>query len=269
MEDKELIEFTPATVAFGDFDSLSKQINAFVDQRSNLAVAPETKKEVTHAKNEVGSYFKQLDDRRKQVKREYEAPLKAFESQFKQVTAPLVDLKSGYMADLRSIDEMDKEQRRVTAMGELSQMCEAAGVDPDEVAFDDKWLNVGARKFGKYESNTATLREMQNAVTYAVNQKQLAAERIKRIKEHAVATNQAASGWTNQVTAETDADEVIAKMDAAQVQERHEERRKSVDRETGEVTHETRTLRITGAVGRVDKLVQWLAGQGFEVTVLG
>ena len=266
-EEQQLIKFTPAQVSFGDFDQLSKQIADYVGQRKDLVVTPDTKKQVTAAKNEVGKYFTDLDDRRKAIKKEYEAPLKVFEAQFKTVTKPLVDLKKGYKDDLDEIAKQEAEQRRTIVLQEIADMCAPLGLDPADVEFDDRWLNKGMQK-ADGSSTVAALREISGAVQWAANQKQLEAERKRRIEEHAKAQHMDASGWTQAVSADTDTDAVIAQMDQAQAAQEHQTRVEHVDKETGELKAVTRTVRITGDMDRVAKLIDWLPSQNFEVTVI-
>lgn len=266
-EEQQLIKFTPAQVSFGNFDELSKQINDFVDQRKDMVATPETRKQVTASKNEVGKYFKELDDRRKAIKKQFEAPLKDFESQFKTVTAPLVELKAGYQADLKAIDEQEAEQRRAIVLQEIAEMCAPLGLDPDAVEFDERWLNKGMQK-KDMTSNTEALRQISGRVQWTADQKKLEAERKRRIEEHAKAQHMDASGWTQTVTADTDTDNVIAQMDEAQAAQEHQTRVGHVDKETGELKAVTRTVRITGDMDRINKLIGWLPSQHFEATVI-
>ncbi|WP_127849697.1 DUF1351 domain-containing protein [Lacticaseibacillus hulanensis] len=261
MNEPELVKFTPAAVSFENLTQLKAQIQVFTDQHSNLVVTPETKKEVKKAKNEVGQFFKQLDDRRKAIKRQYEAPLKEFEAQFKDVTRPLTDLKASYVSDIAAIEEQEREERRKVAEADVVLISEQFDVDPAEVEFDDHWLNASMSQLERH-------RQINAAVKYAAQQVELRRERERRIKEHAAATHMDAAGWTQQVTADTNTDEVIAQMDAAKAEQHHEALVKGVDKETGEITTETHTLRITGAAGRVTKLADYLTTQGFEVTLL-
>lgn len=107
---------------------------------------------------EVNRMLKQVDDVRKEVKRRYEAPLKAFEAELKEIVEPLRAAGAAIDEQIKAIEATEREERRQA----LVTAYEAAGTHnvPFERIFDPAWLNAST-------GETKALKALQAAVDAA------------------------------------------------------------------------------------------------------
>lgn len=111
IDDKGIeVQYAPATIS----DNLDK-VEAFVD--SQLAIFEGAEIDLTnndHVKEarkvmaDLNKLKKPIEDERKRIKREYEAPLKAFEARVKQITSKIDEARAGIKKQVDEADELWK-----------------------------------------------------------------------------------------------------------------------------------------------------------------
>lgn len=132
-------------------------IAEIVDRYKDVIVVD--KAEAKKDRATINKLLKNIDERRKDVKREYEGPLKAFEAELRAMTEPLKQAGEAIDAQIKIIEAEERKERRAQIEAEYAKL--PTNVPLSEV-WDDSWLNVS-------KSMANVIREMLSALLAAQN----------------------------------------------------------------------------------------------------
>lgn len=149
------VTYTEATIA-SNFDALEAHVRKVVSEYDGAVydlTSAQAVKEAKHDRSYLNGIKKEIDERRKAVKREYSKPLDAFERRCKQITAIIDESTDAIKAQL---DEAE-QARKDALYSRLQQHYEEfAGllvpVVPYERLHEDQWLN---KTFGEIKAQQA------------------------------------------------------------------------------------------------------------------
>lgn len=149
------VTYTEATIA-SNFDALEAHVRKVVSEYDGAVydlTSAQAVKEAKHDRSYLNGIKKEIDERRKAVKREYSKPLDAFEKRCKQITAIIDESSDAIKAQL---DEAE-QARKDALYSRLQQHYEEfAGllvpVVPYERLHEDQWLN---KTFGEIKAQQA------------------------------------------------------------------------------------------------------------------
>lgn len=136
----------PGTVAIDNLQELKSSLAAILSRYECIAYTDDMLADAKADKKELTRLRKEIDDRRKEIKKAYLAPYDAFEIQVKELLA-MVDIPLGQVkAFLDAMDFKEKQSKR----GEIEAYFMQHSVALDTMArdvlnspafFDDRWLN--------------------------------------------------------------------------------------------------------------------------------
>ena len=147
MEELQLLSRQkPGEVTIDNFQELREELTGVLNRYEHLVYTDGMMADAKADKKELTRLRRELDDRRKEVKRAYLAPYNAFEGQVKEllamIDAPLEEIK-GFIA---SMEEREKAARRQEIevyfrrkSGPLGDLAEQVLSSP--AFLEDKWLN--------------------------------------------------------------------------------------------------------------------------------
>ena len=147
MEELQLLSRQkPGEVTIDNFQELREELSGVLNRYEHLVYTDDMLADAKADKKELTRLRRELDDRRKEVKRAYLAPYNAFEGQVKDllamIDAPLEEIK-GFIA---SMEEREKAARRQEIevyfrrkSGPLGDLAEQVLSSP--AFLEDKWLN--------------------------------------------------------------------------------------------------------------------------------
>jgi hypothetical protein len=149
------VTYTEATIA-SNFDALEAHVRKVVSEYDGAVydlTSAQAVKEAKHDRSYLNGIKKEIDERRKAVKREYSKPLDAFEKRCKRITAIIDESSDAIKAQL---DEAE-QARKDALYSHLQQHYEEfAGllvpVVPYERLHEDQWLN---KTFGEIKAQQA------------------------------------------------------------------------------------------------------------------
>lgn len=149
------VTYTEATIA-SNFDALEAHVRKVVSEYDGAVydlTSAQAVKEAKHDRSYLNGIKKEIDERRKAVKREYGKPLDAFEKRCKRITAIIDESSDAIKAQL---DEAE-QARKDALYSRLQQHYEEfAGllvpVVPYERLHEDQWLN---KTFGEIKAQQA------------------------------------------------------------------------------------------------------------------
>lgn len=139
------VKYTEAKLA-ADFSSLEKYVDEKLKLYEGMVIDPENEDQVKAARGvcaDMNNLAKPIDERRKEIKREYEKPLKAFEAEVKTITSKIASAREKISKQVDAADALYKQNKRA---GLEEYYVGVAGEDLGkliqyEKLHDDKWLN--------------------------------------------------------------------------------------------------------------------------------
>lgn len=139
-----------------DFATITERVKRAIADYEGAVYDPDDEDDIKGAKRDrayLNGLKKEIEERRKAVKREYTKPLKEFEDGCKAATALIDDAVAGIKAQIDAAEDA----RRQAAYAALRQHYEDAApllvpVVPYERIHEDQWLNKGFGEMKAYEA---------------------------------------------------------------------------------------------------------------------
>lgn len=157
------VTYTEATIA-SNMDALEAHVKKVVADYEGATydlTSAQAIKDAKHDRSYLNGIKKEIDERRKAVKREYNKPLAAFEKRCKEITSIIDGASDGIKAQLDGAEERRRAGARAALEAHYREFAELlAPVVPYERLHDDKWLN---KSFGEVKAKKA-LEEKVSAV---------------------------------------------------------------------------------------------------------
>lgn len=133
-----------------------RQITAITAHYSGLAVTD--KAEAKRDRASVNRLLRAIDDKRKEAKRQYEAPFKAFEAELKELTEPLKAAGAAIDAQIKAIEDKERAERVAWVREEFDKLPQSTVAFED--VYDSSWELLS-------KSKAAILSELHAAVIAA------------------------------------------------------------------------------------------------------
>lgn len=157
------VTYTEATIA-SNMDALEAHVKKVVADYEGATydlTSAQAIKEAKHDRSYLNGIKKEIDERRKAVKREYNKPLDAFERRCKQITAIIDEAADNIKAQL----DQAEEERKARAYAKLQEHYEEfagllAPVVPYERFHEPQWLNKTFGEIKAYEALEAKVSKL-------------------------------------------------------------------------------------------------------------
>lgn len=132
-----------------NFDAVKSDLQCFVAKYDGLTFSDKEIKEAKATRAELKKCEAQIDNVRKSVKKQWNAPLIVFENQCKELSSIVFSVESKIDGQVKAFEDKNKEEKRKNILSyinislfhlekDLSRAIEKAGGIP----FNEKWLNA-------------------------------------------------------------------------------------------------------------------------------
>lgn len=151
-----------------NFDSLNKEIDATLKRYENLVYTdddiPVAKKDRAY----LNSQKKLLDDRRKEVKKEYSAPLVEFENKVKEVTSKIDNVSAKIDAQIKEVENRQKEEK-LSLIEDYWNMQDVSNVFKFDKIAKNNWSNKTCEE-DEWKSDIAMITKEINSNIAIINE---------------------------------------------------------------------------------------------------
>ncbi|MGX8233980.1 DUF1351 domain-containing protein [Bacillus subtilis] len=290
------LEFKPAELNMKNYDEMKEMVQSYAEKYKGLVFTRDEKNGANEARTELLALQNAIEAERKNVKRVYNEPLKEFEGKIKELTnmigEPLNDIRDG----LKVIEEAEKAEREDALNRLLDEKLTESTISLDDLEKDEKWLNKG-NWTAKLNPTKKLEAEIDTAIEQAEKEKERKESEKRILTEFCKAQDIDPAGWISQLEYKS-AMEVIdlinlekerkARLAAEQEQKRkeHEEfmaKQQAAKQEAEAFAEQEQTvapgpeavinpeekisnvIRVTGTVGQLMKLNEFLIASGIEV----
>ncbi len=153
--DELSVQYKPASID-ANFDDLEERVRKMVADYEGAVYDMSKDENVAAAKRDrayLNGIVKQIDERRKAVKREYTKPLAAFEDRCKRIAGIAGGAADAIKAQLDEAEERRRDAAYAILKGYYEEVADLlAPVVPYERVHDEKWLN---KSFGEVRAKRA------------------------------------------------------------------------------------------------------------------
>lgn len=175
-----------AIINIEDREKVEQQINEIAKKYSGYLPTADTLTGDKATRASLRKVRKALDDKRKNVKSEYNVPLKEFEDWVKKALKPLDDAIDAIDKGVKEIEENERQIRLSVVKVAFAEKAESAGIDPRIFAENyDKYL-VAANFTAHKKLKSGILDEIEVAVQYEVQKQEGRKNDIASISEIAL-----------------------------------------------------------------------------------
>lgn len=237
------VSYKPAEIEFKAYDDMKAQIDELTQNLKNYEVTPQNLKQAKYTRAKLNAFRKAINDRKLEITRQAEKPIKDFKDKVKTLTAEIDKSSTKIGAEIKVYEDKAKEERHQKNLEHIKAMCELAEVDPKQIDYDSRWDN---KTFSKNAFENAVDRQ----IALLVQQKEAYAQNIKVVSQEAEKLALPADHWLEELKNKPLAD-VLKAMDNY----------KAELNKIAKTQHETKIKEQKELVKQGDKLINPTTGE--------
>lgn len=209
------VKFTPASLAIQNYDAMVEQTKAIAAKYANLMITERTLKAAKQSRADLRKFRMAIEDKRKEVRREYAKPYDDFKGKVDALTGIIDQAISPIDRGVKDLEEHQRQEREQAVREEIKAITESRGLVPDDIQYDQHWEN-------KSLSSIERTRQIAAAADFVKSQKEKHEADRKAIAHYAKALDVDAGGWLGLVDQGVEMTDVMARMDNYAEQQKQE-----------------------------------------------
>lgn len=174
------VDFEPAIINIAEREQFEQYVNEVVTKYKNYTVSAETLKDDRATRALLNKLVKQIDDKRKEVKREFNKPLDEFTAWVKKASEPLNKTVASIDKSIKELEEHEKQIRSEIIRAEIRNLTKESGID--HRIFEG--MVAEWSKAANFNKDFKPKKTLQDSVSYVVEQERLKQEEIKKNKKN-------------------------------------------------------------------------------------
>lgn len=174
------VDFEPAIINIAEREQFEQYVNEVVTKYKNYTVSAETLKDDRAIRALLNKLVKQIDDKRKEVKREFNKPLDEFTAWVKKASEPLNKTVASIDKSIKELEEHEKQTRSEIIRAEIQNLTKESGID--HRIFEG--MVAEWSKAANFNKDFKPKKTLQDSMSYAVEQERLKQEEIKKNKKN-------------------------------------------------------------------------------------
>ncbi|WP_446002496.1 DUF1351 domain-containing protein [Weissella viridescens] len=131
----------PAVVSVPNLTEMVAQAKAVLKQYEDFPVVEETEKQAKAARAELNKAKKTVADIRKDAEKQLVGNWPEVKDQLKSVEDSADATAKMIGGQLKELDEEKKQSKLKMVQAEINKICETYNIDPEQIEFDQRWLN--------------------------------------------------------------------------------------------------------------------------------
>ncbi|WP_242368157.1 DUF1351 domain-containing protein [Lactobacillus intestinalis] len=267
------VSYKPAEIEFKGYDDMKAQIDELTQSLKSYEVTPQNLKQAKYTRAKLNAFRKAINDRKLEITRQAERPIKDFKNKVKTLTAEIDKSSTKIGDEIKVYEEKAKKERHQKNLEHINAMCELAEVDAKQIDYDSRWDN---KTFSKNAFENAVDRQ----IAVLVQQKETYAQNVKVVSQEAEELALPVEHWLEELKIKPLADVLQAmynyKADLNKIAETQHETKikeqselvkqgnKLIDPTTGEVKEKLVAIRleVEGTNWQMEQLQSFLKDNG-------
>lgn len=268
------IEYTPTQIKIHNLEGLERAVNAYAQRYANVVVTDDTEKSAKDSRAKLNKLSNALDEKRRDIHRDYNKPYNEFANTIKQLRSVLQETIDPIDDGLKELDGQHRELRKQHVQTLITEMAPNYGVDASDIEIDPKWLNKTTSKKAVTEGVAVVMKRVKQA------QDKFESDKLALTK-YAEVNQVDATPWVDQLKQGQDLDYLFKAIDN-QVNLRKQEQKEleaqaaeakthqatkgdtTIDTTTGEIAEHSVTLQITTTIEEMKLLKNYMDQRGIK-----
>lgn len=151
-------------------EQIAEGINAIVADYQNLAYSEDQLQEAKKDRAKLNKLKKEIEDRRKQVKKIVNLPYDLFEKEVAEVSTALTEAISGIDQQIKGFEEKEKERKKAEILSLFSEaLGDLSGKVDSTKLFNASWLNASVSMKRVKEEIDAKVQTIRSGYEYISN----------------------------------------------------------------------------------------------------
>lgn len=235
------INFTPTKITINNENELKQELESIADKYSGLIVTENNLKSVKSTRAKLNALNKGLDDKRKEIKSSYNAPLDEFEDKVKGYQAIINKSLEPISDGIKTLENSQREERKAHVQEVINEMAPEYDIDPTEIEIEKSWTN-------KTMTDIKLTRILSDGFNALKRKKDLFETNKKLVEEHCKYVGVEPAGWVSQLSDEYNATDVIKAIDQAVEDKKQKELAEQKQIESEKAIQESKQQKIDGSV---------------------
>lgn len=294
------VDYVPSEITIENEERLAVLVNSLVDTYASYIFNDDNVPEAKEAKATLNKVKKALEDQRKDVKRNFNKPLKEFEDKINVYVTQIDQVKNGIDVGIKDFEEREKQKRLDILTATIKEMAANYEVEFEEIEseVDPTWINK-TNFTKKGEVNSKTVKAIGDKLGFISLEKRRIEGDKQTVAKFAELNDLERYAWENLIIQGHGVNEVLERMNQAVEQKKLDEAEKVrkdaadkeyqeameklekeqqraiggsvINTETGEVIDKkvkeeimTFTLRVSGTKEKLFALNQYMTEQGIR-----
>ena len=235
------VNLTPTKITINNENELKQELESIADKYSGLIITENNLKSVKSTRAKLNALNKGLDDKRKEIKSSYNAPLNEFEDKVKGYQAIINKSLEPISDGIKTLENSQREERKAHVQEVINEMAPEYDIDPTEIEIEKSWTN-------KTMTDIKLTRILSDGFNALKRKKDLFETNKKLVEEHCKYVGVEPAGWVSQLSDEYNATDVIKAIDQAVEDKKQKELAEQKQIESEKAIQESNQQKIDGSV---------------------
>lgn len=235
------VNFTPTKITIKNETEMKQELESIADKYAGLIVTKNNLKSVKSTRAKLNALNKGLDDKRKEIKSSYNAPLNEFEDKVKGYQAIINKSLEPISDGIKTLENSQREERKAHVQEVINEMAPEYDIDPTEIEIEKSWTN-------KTMTDIKLTRILSDGFNALKRKKDLFETNKKLVEEHCKYVGVEPAGWVSQLSDEYNATDVIKAIDQAVEDKKQKELAEQKQIESEKAIQESKQQKIGGSV---------------------
>lgn len=208
------VDFKKSEITVSHKEQFESAVKAYAKKYKGLVIDPDNIEDAKKVRAKMNKVKKGLDDKRKEIKKEFSQPLTEFEKWIKEQNEQIQNVVSPIDEGIKEMDAREQKKRYDLMMAEITEIAPNYGVEVDELTINPSWANKGYFTT-KGKLNKKALNEIIGEMKAVKAEKdQLEANKLL-IANYAEAVGQEPESWVVQVENGATPQDLMKQIDQA------------------------------------------------------
>lgn len=234
------VDFKQSEITVANKEQFEQAIKAYASKYENLIIDENNVADAKNVRIEINKVKKGLDEKRREIKKNFNEPLKQFESWVKDQSGEIEKVLRPIDQGIKELEEIEKQKRKNTIEILVKEMCETHKVEFKDVEIQASWWEP----LGAFTKTNKPTKKTLEAISFTLNQiaekqKQLDSD-IIIVSNYAQAIGLEPESWAVQVKNGSTPAQLMKMMDEAirdkKAKKEYEEAMFRLEKESAEIT---------------------------------
>ncbi|AXH73432.1 MAG: protein of unknown function DUF1351 [Caudoviricetes sp.] len=223
------VNYKPSTIIIENEKELTETIETIVDKYNKLVFTDENMEEAKKSRAELNKLSKELDEKRKEIKKGFSEPLLIFEKKIKKYVSDLKNVSDSINNGISNYEDKQKEIREKEILDYIDKILDENESNDISIEVESSWLNKTS--FTAKNSITGKVKkEIETKIFNCIEEEREAKEKIAIVNNYALANGFEPKAWILLLDKNTPS-EIMKLIDESKKEEKERIEKERLERE--------------------------------------